>query len=68
LTKCHIDNCSLIRFSDDLYHNEYPPIPGLTKVNVNVNISTIDNIDENSMAFSMKLLLFMKWYDSRLQG
>ena len=62
--------CKLIDFGDNVYQAQYPAFDRDTKVcnvTVNINITYIDNIDENSNIFTVKIHLEMSWYDPRLQ-
>ena len=60
-------NCSVINFGDGVYRSQNPDIQqGSTNVSVNMSMMYIDDIDENMMKMSVKVLLQLKWFDSRL--
>ena len=62
-------DCKIIDFGDNVYQAQYPAFDRETQVcnvTVNINVTYIDNIDENSNIFTVKILLQMSWFDSRL--
>ena len=61
-------DCSVINFGDDVYQAQNPDfMQGCTNVSVNISIIYMDNIDENLMKMSIKVLLQLKWFDTRLK-
>ena len=61
-------DCSVINFGDGDYQAQNPDfMQGYTNVSVNISIIYMDNIDEHLMKMSIKVLLQLKWFDTRLK-
>jgi hypothetical protein len=37
-----------------------------TPIHINISVIHIDNLDETSMSYTIKILVELKWYDTRL--
>ncbi len=63
-------NCKLLTIQDNLYCQEFPPIAlgkTITPVEANITVTYIDELNENSMRMSLKILVKLKWFDTRLK-
>jgi hypothetical protein len=63
-------NCNLLTIQDNLYRQEYPPIAlgkTITPVEANITVTYIDELNENDMRMSLKILVKLKWFDTRLK-
>ena len=62
-------NCTLVKIREGIYREEYPSVlenKSTAQVYVNVSIVYIDKLEESEMSFSIKILVQLKWYDSRV--
>jgi hypothetical protein len=63
-------NCNLLTIQDNLYRQEYPPIARgktITPVEANITVTYIDELNENDMRMSLKILVKLMWFDTRLK-
>jgi hypothetical protein len=62
-------SCNIVKVKTDTYNKEYPAILNdrkITIVYVNISVLHIDNLEESDMTMSVKIMILLKWYDSRL--
>jgi len=58
-----------VQISADVYQQEYPSVVKdniTTSVHVNISVIHIDKLDEKELFFTVKILISLVWYDSRL--
>jgi hypothetical protein len=71
------NNCKTIRFDEDRYRKEKPPVQcsgkqtpvskSLTSILVDISILSLGSFEELGMTFKSRVVVVLMWFDNRLE-